>query len=868
MAILFSAIDRIFEGAERDGRTFLFEHEVYEMLRLAGIAVPRFKFIAKGRTVGAKDLAGFKSEDLVLKVVAPLIQHKTDVGGVRFVKNRAAAVNAGLKAIAADVPGRFREWAKSASSAPSPPSVDTVAADDGRGGRLSPHPRASRRPGLCPGAPSRLTRPGIKTTSEWQVEGSFLDIRGVLICEKVDYEKIGFGTEILIGIRNTREFGPVLTVGAGGVEVEFLNERLKEGSAAAIASPHLLAKKDILGHLDPLAVTAKLIRPFRGRPAVLSSAALRDTYSRMAALAAHYSPFAAGRFVIEEAEVNPFVVRAGKLLPLDGLCRFSRTHVRLKGRPIAEIACLLHPDSIAVIGVSERMNIGRVILTNILKQGFPPDKIYVVKPGLDRIEGCRCLPDVAALPETVDLFVLTLAAEQCGDIMAELVARGKARSVIIIAGGMGEKRGGENIEERIVGLLADSRAQGRPTPVVNGGNCVGIYSKPGRYDTTFIPAAKLRFPKAERSRLVYISQSGAFMLSRISKLDRIEPIYAISFGNQLDLRVSDYVNYLKGEPDVRIFAVYMEGFKPGDGFLLAKAVREVLADPGRSVVVYKGGRSAEGRKATSSHTASVAGEYGVCRAVLENAGAFVADTIFEFENILIALDTLDGRPVRGNRVGLISNAGFESVAMSDSLGDARARGYMPRERTAESDPRAKAGAPADLGDSVVKDDLVVADVADACNGRLVLAAFTETTKARLAAALAPLGIDKLQDVKNPLDTTPVADDAVFGECARAILEDPGVDCAVISPVPMTPALQTLAPGPGTREDIRDPKSTPSRIIEIFRATDKPFVVNIDAGAAYDPMAGMLASAGIPVFRRSDEAVKFLRRFVAARLNVR
>jgi acyl-CoA synthetase (NDP forming) len=436
---------------------------------------------------------------------------------------------------------------------------------------------------------------------------------------------------------------------------------------------------------------------------------------------------------------------------------------------------------------------------------------------MDRIEGCRCVPDVAALPETVDLFVLTLAADQCGDVMAELVARGKARSVIIIAGGMGEKQGGENIEARIVRLLADGRAQGRLTPVVNGGNCVGIYSKPGRYDTTFIPAAKLRFPKAERSRLAYISQSGAFMLSRISRLDRIEPFYAISFGNQLDLRVSDYVNYLKGEPDVRIFAIYMEGFKPGDGFLLAKAVRDVLADPGRSVVVYKGGRSAEGRKATSSHTASVAGEYGVCRAVLEGAGAFVADTIFEFENILIALDALDGRPVRGNRVGLISNAGFENVTMSDSLGG------------------------------------------------LALAAFTDATKARLAAALAPLGIDKLQDVKNPLDTTPVADDAVFGECARAILEDPVVDCAVISPVPMTPAMQTLAPGSGTRENIHDFGSTPSRIIELFRATDKPFVVNIDAGADYDPMAGMLAAAGIPVFRRSDEAVKFLRRYVAAQL---
>ena len=776
----FKAIDRIFAAAEADGRAFLFEHEVYALLAKAGVAVPKHRFVPKGTALAARDLAGFKSGELVLKIVAPLIQHKTDVGGVAFVKNGAAAVNAGVKAMRGTVPARFRAWLKGSAH-----------------------------------------RAGAPVPAIAEIEA---DIRGVLVCEKVAFEKFGLGTEILVGIRNTREFGPVMTVGAGGVEVEFLNERLKEGTAAAIASPHLIDKKRILAHLDPLAVTAKLIKPFRGRPAVLAPAALRETYARLAALAAHYSPFAGARYVIEEAEVNPFVVRDGALVPLDGLCRFSRAHVGLKGRPFAEIARLLHPASVAVIGVSERMNIGHIILNNILKMGFPRERVYVVKPGLAEIEGCRCVPDIASLPETVDMFVLTLGADQCPDVVAELVSQEKARSVILIAGGMGEKQGGASNEDKIVRILAEGRAAGRVTPVINGGNCLGIYSKPGRYDTTFIPEAKLRFPKVECSNLAYISQSGAFMISRISKLTRIEPLYAISFGNQIDLRVSDFLNYLKGEPEVKTFAVYMEGFKPGDGYLVAAAAREILKDPSRSIVAYKSGRSAEGRLATSSHTASVAGEYGVCKAALEAAGVFVAETLFEFESLLLAFDTLEGRPVRGNRVGLISNAGFESVCMSDSLGEGR--------------------------------------------DRLVLAPLVEATRARLAAALTPLGIDKLQDIKNPLDTTPVADDAVFAACARTILEDPGVDCAVVSPVPMTAAMQTLPAGSGLKEDIADPSSTPSRLIALFRATDKPFVVNIDSGATYDPMAAMLADAGVPVFRRSDEAMRFLRRYIGARLGRR
>jgi acyl-CoA synthetase (NDP forming) len=151
---------------------------------------------------------------------------------------------------------------------------------------------------------------------------------------------------------------------------------------------------------------------------------------------------------------------------------------------------------------------------------------------------------------------------------------------------------------------------------------------------------------------------------------------------------------------------------------------------------------------------------------------------------------------------------------------------------------------------------------------LVLAEFSKATKDRLAAALSPAGIDRLQDVKNPMDTTPMAGDEAFAECARALIDDPNVDCAVVSPVPMTVALNTLPKGEGHGEDITAPGSLPSRLIEAIRACPKPVIVNIDAGSLYDPMAAMIEEAGIPVFRRADEAVKFLRKFVAVQLRLK
>jgi acyl-CoA synthetase (NDP forming) len=766
-------VHRILEAAERDGRNFLLEPEVYEVLEVAGIPAPRHVFVPAGQAVGRKDLIGLGTGDVVLKVVSPLIIHKSDVGGVAFVKPVAAAVNKACASMLRTVPLRYVEWEKK-----------------GRG-----HGAA--------GAP-----PSPKTVRE--------SIRGFLIAEKVVFENIGFGSEILLGLRNSRDFGPVLTMGSGGLDVEYMNERLREGRAVAIASAHLLAGGKVRGLLEPLTFYGKLASEFRGRKALVSPKVLAEIFLRFRDLAAAFSAFSADSpYVLEEAEVNPFVVRRGRLVALDGVCRFSRDKAGVSARPIAAIGPLLRPASIGIIGVSEKMNIGHIILNNTLQNGFPAENVVVIKPGLESIEGCLCVPSVEAMPRTVDLFVLTLAADQCYDVMKDLVEHGKARSVILIAGGMGEKAGGASIEEKIRELLREGRRGAKTTPVVNGGNCLGVASKPGRYDTTFIPEHKLPRPKSTRSDMAVISQSGAFMICRMSKLPQVEPLYAVSLGNQIDLTASDYLTFLKDDPDVKLFAVYMEGFKPGDGLAFARAVGE-LTTAGRTVLVYKAGRSPEGRAATSSHTASVAGDYGVFRAVLEQAGAIVAGDIFEFESFMKGLSFLEGRKVRGRRVGLISNAGFECVVLADNL---------------------KNGAGLDLGP------------------------FTPETQERIVAILQPLGIDRLQDVHNPLDVTPVADDAVFVECARAILEDPDIDCAVVSNVPMTPAQNTLPPGEGHREDLARPGSFAMRLIELFRSTDKPVVVNIDAGELYTPLAEYLERAGIPVFRRADEAVRFLRTYV-------
>jgi len=195
----------------------------------------------------------------------------------------------------------------------------------------------------------------------------------------------------------------------------------------------------------------------------------------------------------------------------------------------------------------------------------------------------------------------------------------------------------------------------------------------------------------------------------------------------------------------------------------------------------------------------------------------------DFENYVKNLSFLADKFIRGNRIAIISNAGFECVTMADNL----------------------------------KNDQ-----------EFILADISRRTVEKITRAMEKLGIHRLQDINNPLDTTPVADDEVFTECLVAMLEDDNVDCAIVSPVPMTPSMQTLVPGRLHRENLYHPKSIAMRMIDAFHNTDKPFVVNIDAGDIFNPLADCLEQAGVPTFRRADAAVRFLRKYINNRLKIR
>lgn len=641
-------------------------------------------------------------------------------------------------------------------------------------------------------------------------------IEGVLVVEYVEREHHGLGGELFVGVRATREFGPIIAAGLGGIDTEYLARTMRPGLAVAKAVATDISAEQFMDLFRQTAAYEMLSGLARGHHRAVSDGELLRCFRAFISLATF---FCVDRGDVcpdlGEIEVNPFSFRHQRLVPLDGRGRLQTAAHRPAERPLEKVRGLLEPERIAVVGVSASgRNFGRIILDNILECGFERDRVRVIREGVDEIAGVSCVASIGSLEEPVDLLVVATGADQLPALVAECVESGKVHAAILIPGGVGETKGSEEIERGVREAIARGRGRADSGPVFLGPNCLGVQSRPGRYDTFFIPENKLAKRRSAPGRgVALISQSGAFIVSRLSNLESLDPTLTISLGNQFDLTLSDLLRVVGGRDDIHTIGLYAEGFNDLDGLDLLRAMREV-SERGTTIVFYKAGRTEQGRDAAAGHTAAVAGDYDICEAGAEMAGALVAETFGEFERLLEVAAAAHGKRVGGVRLAAISNAGFESVGMADAV-------VGPRHRVEMSSLSADA--------------------------------WQEIT-----AVLQRTKLSALVNARNPLDLTPMAGEAAYEGVARAMLGCGEVDALIVSCVPLTPALATTGDEIGAGESLVD---VLGRVNAEF---DKPIMAVIDAGAAYEPLVSRLREAGLPVLRSADDAVRALGRYLRHR----
>lgn len=749
--IEYDAVAGVLEHAANQERVQLFEHEVYRIVELLGaIAAPRHVFVPRGEGISEEALVKFPGNRVVLKIVSRDITHKSDVGGVVFVDKSVDAVQQAMR------------------------------------GLVERH------------------------------SASAANVEGVLVVEYVRPEERGFGGELFVGIRASREFGAVVAAGLGGVDTEYLAKKMRPGVAVAKALATDTSAEDFLDMFRQTAAYEVLSGQARGHRRVVDDGELLRCFRAFIALARSFAAESSdGVPRLTELEVNPFGFANHRMIPLDGRARMGTLPAPLVARPTDKISAMLEPRSIAVVGVSaKRVNFARIILNNTLECGFPRDHLYVLKDDMHILDGVRCIPRIADAPEPIDLLVVAAASEGIPQLVREAVENGSVSSIILIPGGLGETDGSKDLQAELRALVDESRLKPKGGPVVLGGNCLGVRSRPGKFDTFFVPSEKLDPHRSEPySPTALITQSGAFAITRLSNWESINPALAITIGNQLDLTVADLVREVGRRSDIQVIGVYMEGFNTADGLSFVRAVEEVTA-AGKLVIFYKAGRTAPGRSATAGHTASIAGDYDVCQSALAAAGAIVVDTVKEFEQLVEIGTLMRDKRVGGRRIGVISNAGFEAVGMADAIQGARYELEMPP--------------------------------------------LSPATSERIRAALERRKLTELINVRNPLDLNPMADEQVYLESAEAMLADPNLDAVVVSVVPFTPELATLP-----QEWSRD-GSLVEQLPRLLRDAEKPLVMVIDAGPPYDQLARSLRKGGVPVFPACDQAIRSVGRYLCHR----
>lgn len=312
---------------------------------------------------------------------------------------------------------------------------------------------------------------------------------------------------------------------------------------------------------------------------------------------------------------------------------------------------IFKPNTVAVVGASEKIGtIGNALIKNLIDGQFP-GKILPVNPKYKTIHGQECFPSVSNLPTEVDLVIIATPIHTVVNIVNECVQKKAGGAVVISAGGKEVGQKGREIEEEILKI---SYAGGLR---IVGPNCMGIIRPSVNLNASFATEMPLT------GHLAFVSQSGA-ICSAILDLafkERMGFSHFVSIGSMLDIDFGDIIDYLGNDPSAKSILLYIESLTNFRKFMsAARSVSRI-----KPIIVLKSGRSAAGAKAAASHTGAMAGEDAVYDAAFKRAGIVRVETI---EELFDCAELMANQPrPKGSRLAILTNGGGPGVMAADTL---------------------------------------------------------------------------------------------------------------------------------------------------------------------------------------------------------
>ena len=331
----------------------------------------------------------------------------------------------------------------------------------------------------------------------------------------------------------------------------------------------------------------------------------------------------------------------------------ERFEDRERTSAVAAMRAFLSPRSIAVLGASRaRGSIGGEVFHNLLAGGFT-GPVYPVNPKAEVVQSVAAYPSISEAPGPVDLAVIVVPADAVVDVARECGAKG-VRSLVVISAGFAEV--GEHGLARQRELLGVCRDHGMR---LIGPNCMGIINTAPdiSMNATFAPISP------PHGRVGFLSQSGALGLAVIDHATSLGLGLSsfVSVGNKADISGNDLLQYWEQDDGTDLMLLYLESF--GNPRRFSRIARRIARR--KPIIAVKSGRSAAGARATSSHTGAVLAASDVTvQALFHQAGVIRTDTLSEMFDVASLLAA--NPPPRGNRVGIVTNAGGPGILCADA----------------------------------------------------------------------------------------------------------------------------------------------------------------------------------------------------------
>ncbi len=442
------------------------------------------------------------------------------------------------------------------------------------------------------------------------------------------------GLEIIAGFTRDESFGPVLMFGLGGVFAEVLND---------VAFRVLPVTPDEIG---------EMIREIRGFSLLTGYRGMKVDREALIDLLVKVSDIALSNPSIRELDINPAFLYPAGYVAVDARMFIDNSPNKASlERTGGDLTRLFYPGSIAVLGATDtKGKLGYNVIHNLLSHNFA-GRIYPVNPRKDKIMGLDAYPAVGDVPGAVDAAIIIVPADRASRAIEECCEK-KVPYIIVETAGFAETgQAGRDVQSRIKSVITSASSR------LLGPNCSGIINT----HHNMVQSIGI-IDSLEKGNVGLIAQAGVYAAGILTGLRHIINFGIIAtIGNKMDITETDILEFMGRDDNIRVIALYMEDVTSGRHFM--DVARRV--SPVKPVIALKTGRTDEGKKAVSSHTASMAGNDAVNSAAFRQSGVIRAR---DNEHLFGLIRAFSKQPLpKGPGVFVITYTGSLGVAATDAI---------------------------------------------------------------------------------------------------------------------------------------------------------------------------------------------------------